>query len=94
MRRQRIDTRLQTPTSPLTTTRHTTTVATLLTWCILGTGVGVLLARLTAELVPALTARVRFPTSTGLARDPQSTPREDEPLGLVPFTFDDYFARL
>jgi len=74
-------------------TRGTPTVAPLLPWLTLGTGVAVLLGLLTAELVPALHALVRFPTSASLASDPQRAPREEEPLGLVPFTLDDCFTR-
>ena len=39
-------------------------------------------------------ALVRFPTSAVLASDQQWALREEEPFGLVPFTVDDYFARL
>jgi hypothetical protein len=94
MRRQRTDSRPQTPTPSLQTTRRAPTVAPLLIWLTLGTGVVVLLGLLTAELVPAIHALVRFPTSAALTSDQWQAPREEEPLGLVPFTLDDCFARL
>jgi hypothetical protein len=88
-----MDSRPQPPTLPLQLTRGTPTVATLLPWLTLGTGGAVLLGLLTTELVPALHALVRVPTSAPLASDPQRAPREAEPLGLLPFTLDDCFAR-
>jgi hypothetical protein len=94
MRRPRSDSRPQPLTPSLQTTRRTPTVATLLTWLTLGTGMVVLLGLLTAELVPAIHALVRVPTSAALASDQRGAPREEESLGLVPCTFDDYFARL
>jgi hypothetical protein len=93
MRRPRMDSRPQPPTLPLQMTRGTPTVATLLPWLTLGTGGAVLLGLLTAELVPAIHTLVRFPTSAALASDQRRTPREEEPLGLLPFTLDDCFAR-
>jgi hypothetical protein len=94
MRHPCMDSRPQSPTRPLQTTRRTPTVATLLTWLTLGTGVVVLLGLLTAELIPAVHTLVRFPSSAALVSDQPWAPREEEPLELVPFTLDDCFARL
>jgi len=88
-----MDSRSQPSTLPLQMTRGTPTVATLLPWLTLGTGGAVLLGLLTTELVPAIHALVRVPTSVALASDPRWAPREAEPLGLLPFTLDDCFAR-
>lgn len=94
MRRPRTD--AQPPTPPLLsrTPPRTTRGPTVLAWLALGMGLLGLLSLLTAELVPAIQALVRFPTSAVLASDQQWAPREEEPFGLVPFTVDDYFARL
>ena len=94
MPRPRTPSRPQPPTPSRQTSRRTPTVAPLLTWLILGTGVVVLLGLFTAELVPALHALVRFPMSAALTSDQWQAPREEEPFGLVPFTLDDCVARL
>ena len=94
MTRPRTPSRPQPPTPSRQTSRRTPPVAPLLTWLTLGTGVVVLLGLLTAELVPAIHALVRFPTSAALTSDQWQAPREEEPFGLVPFTLDDCVARL
>ena len=94
MSRPRTDAQTQIPTPLPRTRRRTTRVPTVIAWLALGTGVAVLLALLTAALAPAIQALVRFPTSAELAIDQQLAPREDETLGLAPFTLDDVFARL
>ncbi len=94
MRRPRTDAQTLTLTSLSTTLQHTTGSPTVFAWLVLGTGVLGLLALLTAELVPAIQALVRFPTAAALTLDPPGAPNESEPLGFTPFTFDDIFARL
>src|SRR5262249_23292768 len=63
-------------------------------WLALGTAVAVLLALLTPELVPPIHAPGTFPSSAALASDQWRGPREEEPLGLVPLTFDEFWAHL
>src|SRR5262249_49499910 len=105
MRPQDTDSRPQPPMRPPQTTprtppapppqrpRRPPPVATLLPCLPLATGVAVLLGLLPAELIPAIHALVGFPSSAVLVSDQPWAPREDEPLGLVPFTLDDWFAR-
>ena len=94
MRRPRTDTQTPPPTLLSRPPQRTTRGPTVLAWLALGMGLLGLLALLIAELAPAIQVLVRFPTSAVLASDQLWAPREEEPLGLVPVTLDECFARL